>query len=104
MRNNSVLDLDTFSVLREFCVYAKVFGERNSGTNFVQKIIQANFGVHCLQNNNPIYDYVRAASRRLPKELKGIFRSTIVDMDCQRILASDFGWKHGIPPENEILS
>ena len=25
-------------------------------------------------------------------------------MDCQRILASDFGWKHGIPPENEILS
>jgi hypothetical protein len=90
------------SMLERYCIYAKIYGERNTGTNFVQKLINANFAVHCLQSNNKIYDYVNAVTDNLPREEAGTFRSTVVDIDCLRTMASDFGWKHGVPPRAEI--
>jgi hypothetical protein len=91
-------------MLDQYCVYAKIYGERNTGTNYIQKLVQANFAVHCLQSNNQIYDYVNALSHRLPKRMRGKFRSAIVDMDCERTTRSEFGWKHGVPPADEIRS
>jgi len=88
--------------LDRYCPYAKIYGERNSGTNFVEALIHANFLAHCLQSNNKVNDYVKAVGRELPKKTRGTFRNAIVDIDCERILQSEFGWKHGIPPLAEI--
>ena len=85
-------------MLDKFCVYAKIYGERNSGTNFMQDLIRTNFAVHCLQDNNRIYDYLRVMRRQIPKDEQGRFRSALTDLDCARVAHSDFGWKHGVPP------
>jgi hypothetical protein len=89
-------------LLDRYCLYAKIYGERNTGTNYVEQLLHANFVVHCLQSNNRVYDYVRAVGVELPKKERGKFRSKVVDIDCERVVSSEFGWKHGIPPVAEI--
>lgn len=91
-------------MLDRYCIYAKIYGERNSGTRFVEQLIRANFGVVCLKGDTSIFEYMQALGSRLPKETSGTFRSAVMDIDCQRTRLSDFGWKHGIPPRDEILS
>lgn len=86
------------------CTYAKVYGERNTGTNFVVELLRRNFAVHCLQSNNPIREYVGLLSRNLPNDQAIGLRNALLDMDSQRTMQSDFGWKHGAPPREHIAS
>jgi hypothetical protein len=91
-------------MLNRYCVYAKIYGERNSGTNFVEQLVRTNFAVLCLQSDLRISEYVQSVSRGMAKEERGKFSSAITDIDCERTLRSDFGWKHGIPPLDAIAS
>ena len=86
------------------CIYAKIYGERNTGTNFVQELIQKNFAACCLQGSNHIYAYIRGAGQAIPDGHNGEFRSSLLDMDSQRTIQSDFGWKHGVPPAETIIA
>lgn len=86
------------------CVYAKIYGERNSGTNFIEQLLRTNFAVLCLTNGIRISDYVDVVGVHLPSKAKGELRSAITDIECERTLCSDFGWKHGVPPRDEILA
>ncbi|HTT82544.1 MAG TPA: hypothetical protein VMF67_03600 [Rhizomicrobium sp.] len=88
----------------QLCVYAKVYGERNTGTNFVTELLRRNFAVHCLQSYNRIHEYVGPMAKNLPGEPAGGLRNALLDFDCQRTMYSDFGWKHGIPPRDLVAS
>jgi hypothetical protein len=96
------LSTKTLELMEKYCIYAKVYGERNTGTNYLQNLLQTNFAVHCLQSNNPVHEYARIVGRELPKKDRGPLRSAIVDLDSRRTMLSDFGWKHGAPPIEEI--
>lgn len=88
----------------QLCVYAKVYGERNAGTNFVAELLRRNFAVHCLQSNNRIHEYVGLLAKNLPGSQTGALRDALLQLDCQRTMYSEFGWKHGIPPRDHIAS
>jgi hypothetical protein len=92
------------TMLDRYCVYAKIYGERNTGTTFVEQLLRQNFGVLCLKGDTRIFEYFQAVSPRLPEETRGAFRSAITDIDSERTQRSDFGWKHGVPPREEIVS
>jgi hypothetical protein len=91
-------------MLDQLCVYAKVYGERNTGTNYVTELLRRNFAVHCLQSYNRIHDYVGPMARNLPEEPAGGLRNALLDLDCRRTMLSDFGWKHGVPPRDLVAS
>jgi hypothetical protein len=88
----------------QLCVYAKVYGERNTGTNFVAELLRRNFAVHCLQSYNRIREYIGPMAKSLPEEPAGGLRNALLDLDCRRTMYSDFGWKHGIPPRDLVAS
>lgn len=91
-------------LLNKYCIYLKVYGERNAGTRYIEHVIRANFAVSGLQSNNHIYEFARTLAGQLPKGTEGKVRSQIIDIDCNRTLQSDFGWKHGVPPRDQIVS
>lgn len=97
---------DADALLGKYCMYAKVYGERNAGTGYIEDLIRKNFTVRCLQSNNHhhLYEFAQSLGARLPKGIRGKLRNDVIDIDCARILQSDFGWKHGIPPRDTILS
>src|ERR1700749_4523347 len=76
-------------------LYVKIYGERNSGTNFIERLVRRNFNAQLLQSNNHIYGFLEEGEPQLPKDARGPFRSRMLDLDCRRIRASEFGWKHG---------
>ena len=90
--------------LDDFCFYAKVFGERNTGTNFVEQLLQENFVACRLFGFNRIHQHLRKHLQSVPEEERGRLRSAALDLDCARMLYSDFGWKHGVPPFEAIES
>jgi hypothetical protein len=91
-------------MLSDHSIYAKIFGERNTGTNYVEELLKRNFAVYCLKSNGNVYKYIELAGKRLQPGLRGQFRSAVVDLDCARTIGSDFGWKHGVPPFDAISS
>ncbi len=88
----------------EICVYAKIYGERNTGTNFVAELLRRNFAVHCLQSYNRIHEYAGAMAKNLPEEPAGGIRNALLELESRRTLFADFGWKHGAPPRDLIAS
>jgi hypothetical protein len=88
----------------QLCVYAKIYGERNTGTNFVTELLRKNFAVHCLQSYNRIHEYAAPMAKNLPEEPAGGLRDALLDLECQRTMYADFGWKHGAPPRDLIAS
>lgn len=89
-------------MLDGYALYVKLYGERNSGTNFVEELIQKNFAAQLLQSNNKIYQFLREAEPKLSHEMRGQFRSDLLDLDCARMRSSDFGWKHGCATQDAI--
>jgi hypothetical protein len=85
-------------------VYLKVYGERNTGTNFVTMLVRKNFAVTGLQDQNRVGEHFSRWGNGLAAEDYGKLCLKLMDMDCERVRHSDFGWKHGAPPEREIRS
>jgi len=81
--------------------YAKVFGERNSGTNYVQQLIRQNFYCEPLlgDTQKAFYTYFSKQETGIGGRYLG---ERIQDIEHGRILFSDFGWKHACPPVNVI--
>jgi hypothetical protein len=71
------------------CLYLRVYGERNSGTNYVEQLVLHNFSVTALQSKNRVNDHIAAMGAGMSAEQYGKFRIDIMDIDCERIRQSD---------------
>lgn len=90
--------------MSKYSFYLRSYGERNSGTHFVTALVKKNFAVTTLRNENPVGELFARMGKGLSAEDNGKFRLELMDIDCERTRQSDFGWKHGAPPEMEIRS
>lgn len=71
--------------------YIKIIGERNSGTNYIEKIINENFHVNLLPGSMP---------RILNKTLGYEF---VRDYYFKKTQHKNLGWKHAMAPTNNFL-
>lgn len=71
--------------------YIKIIGERNSGTNYIEKIINENFHVNLLPGSMP---------RILNKTLGYEF---VRDYYFKKTQHKNLGWKHAMAPTNSFL-
>jgi hypothetical protein len=86
-------------------LYTKIFGERNSGANYLSKLIDKNFATYQLRGD---FDLDRRVLRRAlqavrPRE-RADLSTRLQDENHQRILYSDFGWTHAAPPVDIVRS
>lgn len=72
--------------------FVKVFGERNSGTNFLNKLIEDNVDIVLLKHK-PI-PHINEAVAKLPVGLKAIARERLIDLQRQEEFDQTYGWKH----------
>ncbi|MBA3519881.1 MAG: hypothetical protein H0T75_20085 [Rhizobiales bacterium] len=84
-------------------IYVKIYGERNSGTQYLHRVIDRNFTCKILEHgytspfrNISIYLQDIAKGDRL------VASQRIQDIDNKRLIHSDFGWKHGNPQMDAI--
>jgi hypothetical protein len=78
---------------------AKIFGERNSGTHFLSRVVTRNFRCRMLRGTAGL------SRAELVKALQGLRsakrsqeRERLTDERTQASLEHDFGWKHGCAP------
>lgn len=76
----------------------KIFGERNTGTNYVEQLLRKNYPVRIVRDRGPI------SLKNLYKELgdlegmpRIIMQEHLLDVDTRKMKESDFGWKHTVP-------
>lgn len=79
-------------------IYVKIYGERNSGTQYLHRVIDKNFTCKILEHgytspfrNIPVY------LQHIPRDDRLVASQRIQDIDNKRLIHSDFGWKHGNP-------
>ncbi len=79
----------------------KIYGDRNTGTRVLARAIEANFPVRLLKPGFRPREAELAAevkrrrgflARRAPVE------EAVIDAAAEGLVASDFGWKHAVPP------
>jgi len=85
-------------------IYVKIFGERNSGTNYLQQLIKINFKCSLLTGNTQNIYYNQSKISLINGVQGKIIQETYQDIEHERILSSDFGWKHGCVPINDIIA
>jgi hypothetical protein len=77
----------------------KLYGERNTGTNYVHKLLAANLDVHLLRGVPPRVLNVAIRSNKLP------YTEKIQDTYHRLSFRYDLGWKHAFAPSpSEIVS
>lgn len=85
------------------CLFTKVFGERNTGATYLGKLIEKNFATDNLRGefgvDRRVMRLVLQAYK--PKE-RPFYNNQLQDEYHERILYSDFGWKHAAPPIDVI--
>lgn len=90
--------------------YVKIYGERNSGTHFVHRLIRNNF--HCqfvpgtLADATPGYReaFEDELARTVTDDAKRLWlRQVRMDEYFESNAWSTLGWKHAVPPLNTIL-
>lgn len=101
MNELTTIKMKTF----EPVLYTKVYGERNSGTNYLEQLIKKNFLTELLRGGmEEIWHLAPKLLTEVPEEKREIDLNRIYDADAERILNSDFGWKHAAPPLETIAS
>ena len=84
--------------------YFKVYGERNSGTNYIQRVLRRNVSQQELVGDHKnIYSLAKEFSNCLQPFDQDAYIDSIYDIEMNRILYSDFGWKHAAPPVEIIV-
>jgi hypothetical protein len=79
--------------------YVKIFGERNTGTNYLETLIGLNFVAQQLRGaHGKLILFMNSLGKHSPEAM--FFH----DLEMRRILASDYGWKHAAPPLSHIAS
>lgn len=84
----------------------KIFGERNSGTNLLWRLLAKNFHVQLLRGTVPRWHMPLAAARLLSKcnASSPRLRERVLDHYFRTRFASTLGWKHGAPDLDRITS
>ena len=78
--------------------YVKVLGERNSGTNYLSKLVRKNFDIDLLPGTQPnVQADLEALAQDLPKNLQHLARQMLVDVSMREIENRNLGWKHAFP-------
>jgi hypothetical protein len=85
------------------CMFTKIFGERNTGATYLAKLVGKNFATDLMRGD---FDVDRRVMRLVlqaykPKE-RAAQNNALQDKNHERILYSDFGWKHAVPPVDVI--
>lgn len=77
--------------------YVKIFGERNSGTNYLETLINHNFIAQQLRGGHgKIVLFMKALG-------KGSAEAAFFhDLEMRRLQRSEFGWKHASPPLADV--
>jgi hypothetical protein len=76
----------------------KIFGERNSGTNWIEDVILKNYNLPLLHHRGLIEQHMttehRALLSSLPIEERNFVRASITDWIFENYAIDLFGWKH----------
>ena len=72
----------------------KIFGERNTGTNYLLQLCMKNLDIELLPSSSPGW------IRQLQKILPG--NEWLIDLYFSYTFPQNFGWKHGIPRFNDF--
>jgi|GEM_PF-5907044 len=89
----------------ELILYTKIFGERNTGTNYLEHLVRTNFSTELLRGGmEEIWHLAPTLLVGKPQIEQSDEVNRIYDADARRILDSDFGWKHSAPQLQRILS
>jgi hypothetical protein len=77
-------------------LYLKIFGERNTGSNYLHQVCARNFLVTQLRGD---VQEIWGLGQRIAGQMGNQFqvRQALHDLEIRRILRSDFGWKHAAP-------
>ena len=77
-------------------LYLKIFGERNTGSNYLHRVCAQNFLVVLLQGD---VREMWGLGWRIAEQMGNQFavRQALHDLEIRRIIRSDFGWKHAAP-------
>lgn len=90
--------------------YLKVFGERNTGTNFVCKLVSANSNLISLDHSSSPVSIDRLArimndkpllTRLMPLSRRLIF-NRLLDQERKDNFPFDFGWKHAVVDDKRL--
>lgn len=85
------------------CLFTKVFGERNTGATYLSKLVDKNFATDSLRGDFGVDRRVMRLVLQSYKPKERPFHSNrMQDEYHERILYSDFGWKHAAPPIDVI--
>ena len=74
--------------------YGKIFGERNSGTNFVLNLLSTNCAIQLLGNTTRLTEIEQTELKTLPIGLRVVYRERILDRNHFRDFGKNLGWKH----------
>ena len=86
-------------------VAVKVYGERNTGTNYLEKLVTANLDAYILSGIVPRRDpvtFVTRNLRALKPELFAGWHEKARDWYFARNFSRDLGWKHMCPDVGRI--
>lgn len=85
------------------CLFTKIFGERNTGATYLGKVVDKNFATDLLRGDFGVDKRVMRLVLQAykPKE-RPHHNNRLQDEYHERILYSDFGWKHAAPPIDVI--
>lgn len=85
------------------CLFTKIFGERNTGATYLEKLVSKNFATDLLRGDFGVDKRVlRLVLQQHKPRLRPAEASRLQDQYHERILYSDFGLKHAAPPVDVI--
>ena len=96
--------------------YVKVFGERNTGTNFVERLISKNTNLIVLQNKNislskkrfnklkDIFFKGLSLDSKMDPTVRKIILNRLIDQQREDEILEDYGWKHTLVSETNLIN
>lgn len=85
------------------CLFTKIYGERNTGATYLEKVVNKNFATDLLRGDFGVDKRVlRLVLQQHKPKLRPAENNRLQDKYHERILYSDFGLKHAAPPIDVI--
>jgi hypothetical protein len=85
------------------CLFTKIYGERNTGATYLEKLVAKNFATDVLRGDFGVDKRVlRLVLQQHKPKLRPAENNRLQDRYHERILYSDFGLKHAAPPVDVI--
>lgn len=85
------------------CLFTKIYGERNTGATYLEKLVNKNFATDILRGDFGVDKRVlRLVLQQHKPKLRPAENNRLQDKYHERILYSDFGLKHAAPPVDVI--